>query len=559
MIECAFPPGLLLLGTALLLPLLSPRWRTGVLLGTPIVVLALIWTTSAASDYPQLLNYTLHWYEPTALGRLFATVFLLLLFITHLFALGHASVVELSAATLYAGSAVIVVLSGDFLSLLLFWEVMMLGSTVIIFAANTPAARQAGMRYLILHLLSGVLLLIGILGLIAQTGDISLRALQTDTIYSWLILISFLINVGAPPLSAWVADAYPQASASGMVYLSAFTTKTAVFALLVVFPGKSILIPVGLYMIFYGIIYALNENDMRRILAYSIVNQVGFMVTGIGIGSTLALNGAAMHAFAHILYKGLLLMSAGSVLYATGRSNCTDLGGLYRTMRLTTVCGIIGALAISSFPLTSGFVTKPMISEAALVAHITWVSLALTVAAAGVFLHAGIKFPWFVFFSHDAGLKPKALTLNMRWAMIITAALCLLPGIFPAVLYQIQPWQVIYTPYYAEHVITQIQLLLFAGVAFFVMLPLLKRTTTITLDFDYVYRKLLPLGVQCGCNAWQQSKRVASNTTQALTPIIEQWLTMKTQRIVSAITNGHSGTMVMVLIALLILILFAYY
>ena len=85
-------------------------------------------------------------------------------------------------------------------------------------------------------------------------------------------------------------------------------------------------------MVFYGIVYAILENDMRRILAYSIVNQVGFMVTGIGIGTEMALNGAAAHAFAHIIYKALLLMSAGSVLYMTGRRKCTDLGGLFRTM-----------------------------------------------------------------------------------------------------------------------------------------------------------------------------------------------------------------------------------
>ena len=166
----------------------------------------------------------------------------------------------------------------------------------------------------------------------------------------WLILAGFLVNAGAPPLSAWLPDAYPESSWSGMVFLSAFTTKTAVYVLLRGFPGTELLIYVGLFMVFYGIVYAILENDMRRILAYSIVNQVGFMVTGIGIGTEMALNGAAAHAFTHIIYKALLLMSAGSVLYMTGKRKCTDLGGLFRTMPLTTVCGIVGALSISSFP-----------------------------------------------------------------------------------------------------------------------------------------------------------------------------------------------------------------
>ena len=162
------------------------------------------------------------------------------------------------------------------------------------------------------------------------------------------------VNAGAPPLSAWLPDAYPEASWSGMVFLSAFTTKTAVYVLLRGFPGTELLVYVGLFMVFYGIVYALLENDMRRILAYSIVNQVGFMVAGIGIGTEMALNGAAAHAFTHILYKALLLMSAGSVLLVTGRRKCTDLGGLFRSMPFTTACGIIGALAISSFPADLG-------------------------------------------------------------------------------------------------------------------------------------------------------------------------------------------------------------
>ena len=213
-----------------------------------------------------------------------------------------------------------------------------------------------------------------------------------------MILIGFLVNAGAPPLSAWIADAYPEASPSGTVFLSAFTTKTAVYTLLVGFPGAPILILVGLYMVFYGIIYALLENDMRRILAYSIVNQVGFMVTAIGIGTPLALNGAAAHAFAHIIYKALLLMSAGSVLMMTGNRKCTDLGGLFQSMPITAFNGIIGALAISAFPFTSGFVTKSLETSAAANEGMVVVWMLLLAASAGVFLHAGIKFPWFVFF-----------------------------------------------------------------------------------------------------------------------------------------------------------------
>jgi multicomponent Na+:H+ antiporter subunit D len=314
--------------------------------------------------------------------------------------------------------------------------------------------------------------------------------MSIDNVAGKFILAAFLVNAAAWPLSAWLPDAYPEASWSGMVFLSAFTTKTAVYVLARGFPGTELLVYVGLAMVFYGIVYALLENDMRRILAYSIVNQVGFMVTGIGIGTEMALNGAASHAFTHILYKALLLMSAGSVLLVTGRRKCTDLGGLFRTMPLTAACGIIGALAISSFPLTSGFVSKSMISQAAGDGHLFVVWMLLAAATAGVFLHAGIKFPWFVFFQKDSGLRPPEPPWNMRAAMVLVAALCILLGVFYEPLYRLLPYPVNYQPYTGFHVVAQLQLLLFSGLAFFVMLSWLRRTLTVSLDFDWFYRVL---------------------------------------------------------------------
>jgi multicomponent Na+:H+ antiporter subunit D len=337
-----------------------------------------------------------------------------------------------------------------------------------------------------------MLLFAGVAGHVLQTGDTAFTRMTLDGAAQWLILAAFLVNAGAWPLSAWLPDAYPEASWSGMVFLSAFTTKTAVYVLLRGFPGTELLIYVGLIMVFYGIIYALLENDMRRILAYSIVNQVGFMVTGIGIGTEMALNGAASHAFTHILYKALLLMSAGSVLLMTGRRKCTDLGGLFRTMPLTAACGIVGALAISSFPLTSGFVSKSMITQAAGDEHLFIVWMLLAAASAGVFLHAGIKFPWFVFFQKDSGLRPPEPPWNMRAAMLLLSALCIGLGLVYRPLYGLLPYPVDYEPYTAFHVVAQLQLLLFSGLAFFVMLSWLRRTLTITLDLDWFYRVLGP-------------------------------------------------------------------
>ncbi len=489
----AFPPGLLLVLGAFLIPFFKGNLRPVLLLGLPALALLLVWTLPEGSSVTlPFLDYSLKPVHSTAEGRLFATIFSIMALVGGLYAWKQANTLELTAAFVYAGSAIGVTFTGDLITLFIFWEVMALGSTAVVWAAGTETAYRASMRYLLVHLLGGVILMAGITAHVMQTGDITFTSMKPDSIGKALILIGFLINAGAPPLSAWIADTYPEASPSGTVFLSAFTTKTAVFALLVGFPGTEILIPIGLYMVFYGIIYALLENDMRRILAYSIVNQVGFMVTAIGIGTTLALNGAAAHAFAHIIYKALLLMSAGSVLMMTGNRKCTDLGGLFQSMPRTALHGIIGALAISAFPFTSGFVTKSLETSAAAYEGMVIVWLMLLAASAGVFLHAGIKFPWFVFFQKDSGLRPPEPPLNMRAAMTIFSFLCIFLGVFPNLLYNILPYQpVTYEAYTTGHLVTQFQVLLFAGFAFFALLPLMKRTLTITLDFDWFYRRFL--------------------------------------------------------------------
>ncbi|MBT6406035.1 MAG: Na(+)/H(+) antiporter subunit D [Rhodospirillaceae bacterium] len=485
------PPALVMIAGAFALPFVGRRVRPLLLLGLPLLTLAQIWSYDIGHSASfGFLDYQLTPLKVDALSRLFATIFAIMAAAGGLYAMNQKRIVELVAAFIYAGSAIGVALAGDLITVFVFWEVMAVASTMVIWSANTDAAYRASMRYVLVHLFGGVVLMVGIVWQVASTGSVEFTAMQADHPARWLILIGFLLNAGAPPLSAWLPDAYPEASFSGTVFLSAFTTKTAVYVLLRGFPGEEILIIVGIYMIFYGIIYALLENDMRRILAYSIVNQVGFMITGIGIGTEMALNGAAAHAFTHIIYKALLLMSAGSVLLMTDKRKCTDLGGLFRTMPLTMFCGTIGALSISSFPLTSGFISKSMISQAAADEHLMVVWMMLAAASAGVFLHAGIKFPWFVFFQKDSGMRPPEPPLNMRIAMVIMAAFCIGLGVAPGPLYAILPYPVDYVPYTTSHVLTMLQLLLFSGLAFFLLLPMMKRTLTITLDFDWFYRHL---------------------------------------------------------------------
>jgi len=518
MSELVIHPGLVLIGGAFVLPWLHGRTRSAAVLLLPLIALASVWTLPDGAVWQvHFLDLVLTPLEGGKLGRLFATIFAIMAFGGGLFALGQKSRVELSAAMLYAGAAIGVALAGDLVTVFIFWEVMAIGSTLVLWSAGTPASYRASMRYLMIHLAGGVLLFAGVTGHVASTGDVAFARMDTDSVAHWLIFAGFLVNAGAPPLSAWLPDAYPEASWSGTVFLSAFTTKAAVYVLLRGFPGHELLIWVGLFMVFYGIVYALLENDMRRILAYSIVNQVGFMLAGIGIGTEMALNGAAAHAFTHIIYKALLLMSAGSVLYVTGRRKCSELGGLFHSMPLTTICGSIGALAISSFPLTSGFISKSMVSQAASDGGLLIVWLLLTAASAGVFLHAGIKFPWFVFFQKDSGLRPPEPPASMRWAMVLFAFLCIALGVWTEPLYALLPYGVDYVPYTAAHVVTQLQLLLFSGLAFFLLLPWLKRTLTITLDGDWIYRRFLPRWVRFGSRGFDTLRGgVGRATTAAL-------------------------------------------
>ncbi|MEX1994144.1 MAG: Na(+)/H(+) antiporter subunit D [Steroidobacteraceae bacterium] len=489
MFEVVVPPAFIMIFGAILLGVARAGLRPVIALATPLVTLYAIWQVPDGIQMTAMfLGHELQLVEGGALRRLFATVFALMAFGGALFALRQARWWEMSAAMAYAAGAIGVSFAGDLIVMFVFWEFMALFSTVVVWCGGTVGARRAGIRYAIVHLVGGIVLKIGIEGLMIHTGSVEIRALDLGGFDTWMIFMGVLVNAAAPPISAWLADAYPESSPGGGVFLSAFTTKTAVLALILLFPGTELLIWIGLWMVFYGIIYALLENDMRRILSYSIVNQVGFMLVGIGIGTEMAINGSAAHAFTHIIYKALLFMSAGAVLFQTGKRNCSELGGLYHSMPLTTICGIIGALSISAFPFTSGFISKAMISAGAVGEHMALVYFLLVAASAGVFLHAGIKYPWFVFFQKDSGLRPADPPLNMRLAMVLFAALCIVIGVFPGLLYNLLPYPVEYVPYTADHVLTQFQLLLFAGLAFFLLLPLMQRTRTVTLDFDWLWR-----------------------------------------------------------------------
>jgi multicomponent Na+:H+ antiporter subunit D len=213
------------------------------------------------------------------------------------------------------------------------------------------------------------------------------------------------------------------------------------------------------------------------------------MVAGVGIGTELSLNGSVSHAFAHILYKGLLFMGAGAVIHMTGRSKLNELGGLYKTMPITLVLYMIGGFAISAFPLFSGFVSKSMVVSGAAHDHRPLVALLLTMASAGTFLHTGLKLPYYMFFGKDSGIRAKEPPMNMLIAMGMAAFLCIGIGVLPGPLYNLLPFPVHFNPYTGDHVTNALGILLFTGLGFFMLLRKLDPEPTISVDTDVVYRK----------------------------------------------------------------------
>jgi multicomponent Na+:H+ antiporter subunit D len=491
-----FPPAAILILGALLVPFFKGKAKNWYIILLPAAAFFLVWHLELGSSWHvHFFDHELTLLRVDKLSKVFGYIFTLNAFAAFIYAFYLKDNAQHVAALMYIGSSLGVVFSGDLITLYFFWEVMAVASAFLILARKTDKAMKAGTRYVLVHISGGLCLLAGMFLYISQTGSIEFHAMTARNWGTYLILIGFLVNAAAPLVSAWLPDAYPEATVTGGVILSAYTTKTAVYTLVRGFPGWEILILVGCTMTIYGIIYALLENDMRRILAYSIINQVGFMVTGVGIGTMMSLNGTVAHAFCHIIYKALLWMSAGSVLYMTGKSKCTDLGGLYKTMPWTLIFGGVGALSISAFPATSGFTSKSLIIDGAIHEHMMWAWLVLEVASAGVFLHAGIKFPYFVFFAKDKGLRPGETNKSMLIAMGFLSFLCIFLGVYPQPLYHVLPFEVHYQAYTFNHVIAQLQLLMFSGLVFFLFLPLLKRTETISIDTDWFYRKGLSLAV----------------------------------------------------------------
>jgi multicomponent Na+:H+ antiporter subunit D len=558
-----WPVGLTLIAGGVLAAIARGRVRDAVTIIAPLLALAQL-AALAPGDYVQLhvLGRTLVLMHVDRLSLLFGYVFAIATLLGAIYALQVDDAVQRVSAPIYAGCTVAAVFAGDMLSLFVFWELSAIASVLLIWARRTERSYRAGMRYIAVQLVSGMLLLAGALVHEAASGSIGFGYIGLAAPGGALLLVAFGIKASFPFLHNWLQDAYPEATEAGTVVLSSFTTKLGIYALARAFPGTELLVWVGATMTAFPIFYAVIENDLRRVLAYSMTNQLGFMVVGIGIGTDLALNGAVAHAFADIIFKSLLFMSMGAVLLRTGTVNGTSLGGLYKSMPWTTGFCIVGAASISAFPLFSAFVTKSMIMEAAVEQGHVGVWLVLLFASAGVFHHAGIKIPYFAFFGHDSGIRCKEAPGSMLVAMALAAALCVGIGVFPGTLYALLPWSVDYHPYTASHVLAQLQLLVFSALAFAVLMrtgiypPELR---AVNLDSDWVYRRLGPDLVAACTSVVSRGLRTLGAAARGLSTGLLRW-TLRWHGPGGLLARTQStGAMALWISALLALYLVMYY
>ena len=495
----SIPPFLIFFAGALLVPFLRdvPRLRMAWLVLIPIVGALNIWGIEEGFEVQhRLMGLTLTVVRADSLSLLFGYLFHLGAFIAIIYSLHIGkrdnATVQHTAAVVYAGSALGAVFAGDFITLFIFWELLAVSSVFLIWTRGARSAIRSGTRYLLVQVVSGVTLLAGAMVHWSRTGSLAFGEMGLEGLAGWLVFLAFGVKAAFPLVHSWLVDAYPEGTPTGTVFLSAFTTKVAVYALARSFAGEEILIYVGAVMACFPIFYAVIENDLRRTLSYSMINQIGFMVCGIGVGTTLAVQGAVAHAFNDVLFKGLLFMSMGAVMYMTGKTKASELGGLYKTMPVTATLCIIGALSISAVPFFNAFVSKSMIMSALLEEHMNWIWPVMLFASAGVVEHAGIKIPYFAFFAHDSGIRTREPPPNMLVAMSIGALLCLAIGIWPNLLYGLLPGDVDYNAYSFTHMLTQVQLLCFAiaAVAAFHLWKIYPaEIPSVNLDADWFYRR----------------------------------------------------------------------
>ena len=496
-----FHPGLILIALGFVAMLVPKALRKYVLAVGPLAAVAAAIQLPLGTDlsFEFIYGLQLHYLYVDKLSWIFTFIFSIMAAIGSIYASHNDSKTEALCSLGYTGCAIGATLAKDWLTLIFFWEALAVTSLFLVWCRNTPSARRAGFRYILVHMFGGNMLLAGIF-LKVSSGDVliaNLTAGPHDYAF-WLILLGICVNVAMPPVNAWLVDAYSESTITGGVFMSSFTTKVAVYALIRVFAGTELLMWGGALMALYGACYAIMENDMRRLLAHHIISQTGFMVAGAGIGTGMALNGATAHAFCDILFKSLLFMCAGSIMYATGIRQINRLGAMAKKMSFVCVCFFAAAFSISGIPLFNGFISKAITVNAAYAAGQHLLYTLLEIASIGTFLSIPLKMGYFIFLrKDDKGVTIKQeLPKNMYVGMGLGAFLCTLYGVWPNLLYQYLPFEApVYQPFLPEHILQYVQMLGMALIPFLMYLGKMEPHDAISLDTDWFYRRPLAAAI----------------------------------------------------------------
>ncbi len=489
-------PGLILMVVGVLAMLAPKGVRKFILALGPLAAVGAALQLQLGTEVvlPFVFDLELHVMHVDKLSWIFTFIFSVLALVSGIYAAHNENRMEALCCMSYAGGAIAVTLAKDWLSFIFFWESLAVTSLCWVWCIPSAESQRAGFCYLLVHMLGGGVLLAGVFLVTFTNHTLVMDSMtgKADTLAYWFLLVGMFVNVAMPPLNAWLVDAYSNSTITGGVFMSCLTTKVAVYALIREFAGTELIMWGGVLMALYGACYAIMENDMRRLLAHHIISQTGFMVAGAGIGTGMALNGATAHAFCDILFKSLLFMCAGAVIYATGIREINKLGGMAKKLPLVCVCFFSAAFSIAGIPLFNGFISKAITVNAAYAAGQGTVYTLLELAAIGTFLSIPLKMGYFIFLrKDDKGAKiVTPLPVNMKLAMSISAFLCFLYGVYPDLLYRYLPFEMEpYHPFAPAHILQYVQMLGMAMIPFMMFLARMEPHTAISLDTDWFYRK----------------------------------------------------------------------
>ena len=509
-------PGLVICLGGLLIPFIPwRRVKLAYFLLLPLIGLAILVSTSMGvfgtiPPWPAALHkwnipflqYTLDIARINKMSILFGYVYVIAAFCMNIYALGVKNDWEHVVAMIYVGSSLGAIFAGDFFTLFFCLEIMSWAPFFLILFRGTKKAQGAAIRYILWHHFSGVCILAGILIHAHHSGSIEFAHMPWGWDWKYLgsnlMLLGFVINAATTPFHSWLSDTYSESTPSGSVYMTAFTTKTAIFCLITTFSGVPLLMWMGAIQAVFALFLAVLENDGRRLCSYHIISQIGYMVAGVGMGTEMGINGAASHALCHIIYNALLYMGAGCALVVVGTAKFNELGGLYKYMPIAFWLYMIGGFSISGFPLFNGFISKAMTIEAAEFIQRPIIYLLLEGATVGTFLHTGLKLPWNIWLQGReeppakirAKLKDSAFNtpVHMLIGMGILAFLCIFMGVYPKILYDMLPYPVEFVPFTVTRVFSITQMFIFAFLGFWILRKMVRGYPTYVIDTDWLVR-----------------------------------------------------------------------